>query len=171
MLANKTFKMLLMFLPVMGTITGCDPMTSQDRAYFNRREEIRADRERMMRQASDEVRPEDLFELVRSSAGPQGEATVAEWLEQHTQAMGGQVMFPRWSTTRPGSNKQDVRFGFVHIDEANNTRNVAYVWPVDVLTMTVGEMRMDAVEQSNAPGQSIIEQEQRRIREHEQALR
>lgn len=146
-------------------------MTPQDRAFFQKREQIRADRERVMRQANDVARPGDLFQIVRDSPAPDDQGNTADWLDRQLQAMGGQVMFPRWTTTRRGSNKQDVRFDFVHIDAANNTRRIAYVWPVDVLTMTVGALRLDEIEQSASLDQSIIDQQQRRIREHEQALR
>jgi hypothetical protein len=161
---------LLVLATVLLAGSACEPMAPPERAYFNRREEARIERERLMRGANDVVRAADLFELVRDSAAPDEPGNTSEWLERQMQAMGGQVMFPRWTATRRGSNKQDVRFDFVHIDDANNTRRIAYIWPVDVLTMTVGEVRLDEVEQSASPDQSMLEQELRRIREHEQAL-
>lgn len=163
--------MILIAAPILCAVTGCDPMTPQDRAFFDRRERSRSERESIMRQASDGARPEDLFQLVKDSAAPDEQGLTADWLGRQLEALGGQVMFPRWTTTRRGSNKQDIQFDFVHIDESNNTRRMAYTWPVDVLTMRIGDMRLDVIEQSASLDQSMMEQQNRRIREHEQTLR
>jgi hypothetical protein len=155
---------------VLAGMAGCEPISSDDRAYFDALDRERAAREQQLRAATDGVAEEVVIVRVKDSPAPDGEGTTQDWLNRAFQAIGGPVMFPRWSTIRRGSNKQEVRFEFVMIDELNRMQRFRYVWDVDVLEMTVGEPRRELLEEMDAPDRTLARQAERRIKWHESQL-
>ncbi|HMO49825.1 MAG TPA: hypothetical protein PKE26_01995 [Kiritimatiellia bacterium] len=161
----------LCLIALTALLVGCEPMLPEDRAFFEQRERDRINREHLMRTASEGVRAQDLIDRVRQHPAPEGEGTVEDWLERQSQALRGQVMFPRWTTSRRGSNKQEISFHFVLIDAQNHMRRLAYSWDIDVLDMTISEPRFAQLEESVSPDRALAQQQERRVREHESFLR
>jgi len=167
---RKTARLGLGVLLFSGLGAGCDPISPEDRAFFAERERERANREAVMRGAAQGLRADDLIAQVRQSPAPDGEGTVDDWLEREFVRLRGQVMFPRWTAARRGSNKQEIAFDFVLIDARNNMRRLEYVWDLDVLEMTVGPPRFSQLEEMASPERALAQQQLRRIREHERQL-
>jgi hypothetical protein len=150
--------------------TACEPIRVEDRNYFENREKQRAARESLMRSATGRTTNEDLIRFVREAPADIDGSTGEQWLNRQLESYRGQIMFPHWSVGRRGSNKQDVSFSFVHIDEKNNTRRLTYFWEVDALTMTIGAPRLEARDEAASPDRSLADQVERRIRAHELEL-
>lgn len=160
-----------MLISVAMVLMGCEPMHPVDRTFFSDREQQRADRERMMRDATHRISSEDLIKLVQQSAAPDGEGTYTDWIERQLSVRQGQIMFPRWEAGRRGSNKQEIAFRFVWINQNNDMHKLMYAWDVDVLEMTVGAVRFIQIEEAASPDRHLADQQERRIRTHEEDLR
>lgn len=155
-------------LVIVGTIA-CDRIRPEDRAYFEQLEKERAERESVLRRASETVDDSEVIDRVKQHRTESGESTEG-WLQQQIAAMKGQMMFPRWETSRRGSNKQEVRFSFVFIDTQNRMQRLAYTWQVDVLDMSVGSPQLSKLSEVTSMDATRNQQVQRRIREHERQL-
>jgi hypothetical protein len=149
---------------------GCDPISPADKQFFEERDQERAQREAQLRAVNDSVTSDDVIKRVRSSPARDGNGTSEEWLNRQLQEMKGQILFPRWTATRRGSNKQEVSFEFVFNDSQNQMRRLSYTWDVDVLDMTVGIPRFAQLEEIASAQQNLALQHERRLREHEQQL-
>jgi hypothetical protein len=149
---------------------GCDPITPADRAFFEERDRTRSQREVLLRKANASVASDDVIQQVRQSPAPAGAGTVENWLPREFQRLRGQVMFPRWSAVQRGSNKQEVMFQFILIDEQNQMKRLAYIWDVDVLNMEIGAPRLQQLEEVASRDRFVVQQAERRIREHEKEL-
>jgi hypothetical protein len=151
-------------------MAGCDQMSPSDRQFFEERNRERSERIARLRAVNENVTTETVINRVKSNPADDGDGTTEEWLTRQIQNMKGQIMFPRWTATRRGSNKQEVVFDFVFIDAQNRMRRIAYKWDVDVLDMTVSEARITQLEEIQSPEQSLDQQQRRRVREHERLL-
>ena len=165
---NKNWRMLLPTLIVLAV--GCERISQEDLTFFEERDRERSRRETLLRAVSASVNAEDVVLRVRQSAAPGGEGTIDDWLEVQVNQFRGQIMFPRWTTSRRGSNKQEVMYEFVLIDVQNQMRKLHYVWDVDVLDMTVGPPRLAQLEEIDSPERTIAQRNLRRVREHERQL-
>jgi len=149
---------------------GCSPIDPADQAFFDEWEIQRREQAALMRTASTAVSEAEVIEQVQAQPAPEGEGTVADWIARQTVPGKTQLLFPRWSTARRGSNKQEVTFTFVLADARNNLKRMSYVWDVDVLDMTVGAHRAEELGVVHSPDQTLVQQSHRRIREHEKQL-
>ncbi|HMP88850.1 MAG TPA: hypothetical protein PJ991_01550 [Kiritimatiellia bacterium] len=149
---------------------GCERISPDDRAYFEERERERNRRETLLRAVTSAIGTDEVIRRVRQSPGPEGVGDIDQWLESQISSLRGQIMFPRWSTTQRGSNKQEVHYQFVLIDEQNRMRKLYYAWDVDVLDMTVGPPRLAQLEEMDSPDRTIAQRNLRRVREHERHL-
>ncbi len=123
-----------------------------------------------MRRVNNTVTTDEVIERVRQSPVDETGETTQQWLDKQISGMKGQLMFPRWTTIRRGSNKQEVTFSFVLNDTRNQMQKLAYTWEVDVLEMTVGPAQFSKLEEIVTVDQSRAEQALRRVREHERLL-
>jgi len=150
--------------------SGCDRITMEDRAFFDELERNRSQRESALRRANDKVTTDDVIERVKQhQVGEDGETTDA-WLRREIARMGGQMLFPRWEAIRRGSNKQEVTFSFVLINDRNQMQRMAYSWQVDVLDMTVEPPILTKLAEVASLDQTRNQQAQRRVRDHEKQL-
>lgn len=150
--------------------SGCDPIRPEDRQFFEGRDLERGKQEALLRSASEKYTEEDLVLHVRNAKAPDGTGTMDDWLNRTFISWQGQVMFPRWSATRRGSNKQEIIFDFVLIDASNTMNRLAFSWELDVLNMTVGPATLVQLEQASSPDQAMLQKQERRVREHEKQL-
>lgn len=148
----------------------CDPVAPPEREYFSKRDEERRQREMVMRDANKNVSSEQLFNLVRDHAAPDKNGTMAKWLDRQLELLGGQIMFPKWTATRRGSNKQEIGFQFVHIDNENQMTRRSFTWQVDVLAMTVESPQLAGDASHAAPERAMVQSQERRLRTHEKEL-
>ncbi len=153
-----------------GLLVACDPRTPEDRAFFAEREKQRANRETLLRGANERVDAAKLLDMVQQSAAPDGQGTTLEWLNRQLDGMGGQIMFPRWISTRPGSNRQEIEFNFIFIDPRNNMKRMAYRWDVDVLQMDIRIPQLIELEDIASKDDNLVQQRERRIRAYEAEL-
>jgi hypothetical protein len=149
---------------------GCERIAPEDQAFFEQQAKARAEKESMMRRVNDAVTTDDVIDRVREHPVDDTGQTTQEWLNQQIADMKGQMMFPRWTTIRRGSNKQEVTFTFVLNDIRNQMHKLAYTWQVDVLEMTVGPAQFSKLEEITSIDQSRAQQALRRAREHERLL-
>jgi len=145
-------------------------MAPAEREFFRKLDAERGEREARMRGARSSFSAQQLIDQVRNHPAPEGEGTMQDWLQRQLSAYTGQIMFPKWTSMRRGSNKQDVIFSFIFIDEQNNTRKLQYEWDVDILDMTVGPPVLSQQDQQFSPDRARADQHERRVREHEKAL-
>lgn len=131
---------------------GCNPVRPEDKAWFAERERQRAQRETRMRDVHQQIQPDELIKLVRQAPEPEGAGTNEDWLNRKIAEMGGQIMFPRWEVRRRASNKQEVSFQFLLIDDQNVMRRYVCAWEVDALAMSIAEPRMIALDEATPPG-------------------
>ena len=149
---------------------GCERIAPEDQTFFEEQAKARAEKESMMRRVNDAVTTDDVIDRVREHPVDDTGQTTQEWLNQQIADMKGQMMFPRWTTVRRGSNKQEVTFTFVLNDTRNQMHKLAYTWQVDVLEMTVGPPQFNKLEEITSIDQSRAQQALRRVREHERLL-
>jgi len=148
----------------------CERINPEDEAFFAEREKQRAQKEALMRRVNDAVTVDDVIERVRQHPVDDTGQTTQQWLDKQIGSMKGQMMFPRWTTIRRGSNKQEVTFTFVLNDTRNQIQKFAYTWQVDILEMTVGPAQFSKLEEITSLDQSRSLQAMRRVREHELLL-
>jgi len=152
------------------TLIGCDPITPEDKAFFENQERERSQREASLRAASAAVKEEDVILNVQKFKSPDGTGTMQDWLDQQLISLKGQILFPKWSVRRRGSNIQEVTFNFILVDSQNLMRRLSYVWDVDVLDMTVGKPSLLELGEIDSPDQTIANQHVRRVQEFEKQL-
>ena len=152
------------------SLAGCEPITPEDKAFFDEQERLRNQRVEAMRAANAGVSTDDVIKRVRHYPAHEGGGTMEEWLDDQLVIAGGQVMFPRWSAVRRGSNIQEVSFDYVRLDSFNQMKRYRYAWDVDVLDMTVGEPKHIELEEIESPDQTLINQHIRRVHQHEKEL-
>lgn len=151
-------------------VSACDPISPEDKAFFEAQERERSQREASFRAASSAVKESDIIANVQQYKSPDDKGTMQQWLDRQIADLNGQVMFPKWTTKRRGSNIQEVMFNFILVDSQNRMRRLEYRWDVDVLDMTVGKPQFAELEQIDSPDQTIVNQQLRRVREHEKSL-
>ncbi len=171
MVAQVMNRELFIFsLCLVTVLTGCDRIRPEDRDFFEQREREREKREAVIRRAGDVVAGGDVIQRVKIQPSENPELTTEVWLQKEIESLKGQVMFPRWSTTRWGSYKQEVNFSFVHIDTQNRMNKITYTWQVDVLDMTVEPPQVSRQTEHSVLDQSMTQQALRRAREYERQL-
>ncbi len=151
-------------------MAGCDRINVEDRAFFDELERNRSQRESVLRRANDKVTTGDVIERVKQHEVEGKGTTTEQWLMAEIAGMGGQMLFPRWEAIRRGSNKQEVTFSFVLINDRNQMQRMAYSWQVDVLDMTVESPVLSKLAEVASLDQTRNQQAQRRVREHEKQL-
>jgi len=161
---------MTLFLLACSTQFACDPMKPSDRAFFKKLDEERSAREARMRGARARIEGQNLIDRVKQHPAAEGQGTMEDSLQKQLSTYQGQVMFPKWSSVRRGSNKEDVLFSFVYIDENNNTRKLQYTWTVDILEMKVDAPVLFQQDQQFSPDRAREGQQERRVRDHEKAL-
>lgn len=162
--------MAMMTLASLLIPVACERIKPEEKAFFAEREKQRSQKEALMRRVNDAVTVDDVIERVRQHPVDETGQTTQQWLDRQISDMKGQLMFPRWTTTRRGSNKQEVTFTFVLNDARNQIQKFAYTWQVDVLEMTVGPAQFSKLEEITSIDQSRSLQALRRVREHELLL-
>jgi len=169
--SNKQFSAV--FVPILlglAVISGCDPISSEDKAFFEDHERERGQREASLRAASSAVREEDVISNVQRFKSPDGIGTMQDWLDRQIIELNGQILFPKWIARRRGSNIQEVTFNFILVDSRNLMRRIRYVWDVDVLDMTVGSPTLLELGEIDSPDQTLANQLERRVLEFEKQL-
>lgn len=167
---NPFFRVIALIGLALGLSAGCEPISPEDKAFFDEQERERSRREASLRAASAAVADEDVIQNVKQVNNPDGEGTMEEWINQQLIAMKGQILFPKWSTRRRGSNIQEVSFNFIHVNDNNQMRRFSYVWDVDVLDMTVGTPNLLELGEIDSPDQTLANQHLRRVAEFEKQL-
>lgn len=154
----------------MAGLSGCDRIRVEDRTFFNDLERERAQREAVLRRANESVTTGDVIERVKQYPLDEKGGTTEQWLMAEIAKMGGQMLFPRWEAIRRGSNKQEVTFSFVLINDRNQMQRMAYSWQVDVLDMTVESPILTKLAEVESLDQTRNQQALRRVRDHEKQL-
>lgn len=171
MKSNKPF--IAVFAPIMlgvAVVSGCDPISSEDKAFFEDQERERGQRVASLRAASASVKEEDVIYNVQNFKSPDGNGTMQDWLDQQILELKGQILFPKWLVRRRGSNIQEVTFNFILVDSRNLMRRISFVWDVDVLDMTVSNPSMLELGEIDSPDQTLANQHERRVQEFEKQL-
>lgn len=162
-------RLILAAIGVAG-LTGCDRIRVEDRGFFEDLEHERSQREAVLRRANDNVTTGDVIERVKQHEVDEKGGTTEQWLMAEIAKMGGQMLFPRWEAIRRGSNKQEVTFSFVLINDRNQMQRMAYSWQVDVLDMTVESPILTKLAEVASLDQTRNQQALRRVRDHEKQL-
>jgi hypothetical protein len=162
-------RILLMAAGLAGVV-GCDRIRVEDRGFFEELELERSQREVTLRRANENVTTGDVIERVKQTVVDDKGGTTEQWLMAEIAKMGGQMLFPRWEAIRRGSNKQEVTFSFVLINDRNQMQRMAYSWQVDVLDMTVESPILTKLAEVASLDQTRNQQALRRVRDHEKQL-
>jgi hypothetical protein len=121
-------------------------------------------------EAVSDVSPPEILQLVQEQPAPDGNGTVADWIERQARSARGQPLFPRWQVQRRGINRFEVRYTFTWIGLDNQIESRGYIWHVDsALNKVQGPKTIVIGESSRA--RSFAEQQQRRAEDPEYSLR
>ena len=130
--------------------TGCEPVSEQERAYFEARA-MEEEQEGLLMETKTEWNTVDgAIEMARTTmmadtnvfAGTHG-----EWVRARVEQVRGDVMFPRWEGQRKGANRFEVRYTHTEIDDDYNLERVGFTWNVDTMLKLVdGPQPIDPAE-------------------------
>lgn len=144
-------------------LSGCGPDNAYERAYFAAREAERMEQEDMRRTMTTPLPDQEVLQLVREKAAPDGTGATDDWLQRRLGELQGQVLFPRWQVARRGSSKYEVTFTYTWIDITNHISSRGFAWTVDGGLKLVGEPREVEFNEATPRPRNAAEKQQRRL--------